>query len=145
VERLHAALILAWALVKTLLAPFFGARRGLREFEQSYAKKGGLLELDEGQRRELPEFGRCIACGRCNVGQASRIVASKGAYQGVMDLVVASSRSMPDFEAAARSFEAIDEAHLAEIEPVCPTSVPMRAIRTFVLHQAKRAARVTPP
>ncbi len=133
VERLHAALILAWALVKTLLAPFFGARRGLREFEQSYAKKGGLIELGEGDRRELPTFGRCIACGRCNVGDASRIVASKGAFAGVMDLVLASSRSIPDFAVAARSFEAIDDAHLAELELTCPTEVPMRVIRAFVL------------
>ncbi len=137
-ERLHAALILAWALVKTLLAPFFGARRGLREFEESYAKRGGLLELGAANRAELPAFGRCIACGRCNVGEAARIVASKGAYGGVMDLVLASSRSMPDFAAAARSFEAIDDRRLAELELTCPTSVPMRSIRAFVLDQAKR-------
>jgi succinate dehydrogenase/fumarate reductase-like Fe-S protein len=133
VERLHAAFILAWALVKTLLAPLFGARRGLREFEASYRTKGGLVELAEEDRKELPTFGRCIACGRCNVGDASRIVASKGAFGGVMDLILASSRSMPDFAVAARSFEAIDDARLANLERTCPTAVPMRAIRAFVL------------
>jgi hypothetical protein len=124
--------------VKTLLAPIFGARRGLREFEESYATKGGLIELSEADRLELPTFGRCIACGRCDVGESSRIVASKGAYGGVMDLMLASSRSMPDFDAAARSFEAIDDARLAELEPTCPTAVPMRAIRAFVLRHRKR-------
>jgi hypothetical protein len=137
VERLHAALILVWALVKTLVAPLFGARRGLAAFEESYAQKEGLLPLDEDERRALPTFSRCIACGRCNVGEASRVVASKGAYAGVMDLVLASSRSMPDFGAAAPSFSAVDDARLAELERVCPTGVPMRAIKAFVLSRGR--------
>ena len=138
-ERLHAALILAWALIKTLLAPLLGARRGLPAFQESYAKKEGLVELGERDRTELPTFNRCIACGRCDVGEAARIVASKGAYAGVMDLVLASSRSMPDFEVAARSFEAVDDERLHALEKVCPTGVPMRAIRAFVLrHRAER-------
>lgn len=138
-ERLHALLILAWALVKTLLWPVFGTRRGLAAFEESYAKKENLLPVGPEERRELPSFSRCIACGRCNVGEASRVVASKGAYAGVMDLVLASSRSIPDFEAAARSFEAVDDARLAELEGVCPTGVPMRAIKAFVLAKSRRA------
>ena len=135
-ERLHAALILAWALVKTLLAPFFGARRGLAAFEESYAVKEGLGAIDEADRQRMPTFGRCIACGRCNVGEASRVVASNGAFAGVMDLVLASSRSMPDFDAAARSFEAIDDARLEGLEAICPTEVPLRQIRGFVTRNA---------
>ena len=132
-ERLHAALILAWALIKTIFAPLFGERRGLPAFQASYAKKEGLVELEARDRDELPTFNRCIACGRCDVGEAARIVASKGAYAGVMDLVLASSRSMPDFAAAAPSFEAVSEQRLEDLEKVCPTAVPMRAIRAFVL------------
>ena len=139
-ERLHAALILAWALLKTLLWPLFGTRRGLAAFQQSYADKEGLVALGKDERVELPTFSRCVACGRCNVGEGSRIVASKGAYAGVMDLVLASSRSIPDFDAAARSFEAVDDARLAELERVCPTGVPMRAIKAFVLRTARREA-----
>ncbi len=139
-ERLHALLILAWALAKTLIAPLFGARRGLAEFQASYAQKEGLGALDEDDRSKLPTFSRCIACGRCNVGEASRIVASKGAYQGVMDLVLASSRSMPDFDAAALSFEGVSDERLEELERVCPTEVPMRAIKKFVTsHRNNRA------
>ena len=132
-ERLHALVILAWALVKTLIAPIFGERRGLRAFEESYAEKEKLGAIDEKDRAALPTFSRCIACGRCDVGEASRIVQSKGTYGGVMDLVLASSRSMPDFDAAALSFAAIDDARLAELEAICPTDVPMRAIKAFVL------------
>jgi hypothetical protein len=137
VERLHAALILAWAFVKTLIAPLFGQRRGLAAFEASYAEKEGLVAIDEDGRKQLPMFSRCIACGRCNVGEASRAVASKGIYAGVMDLVLASSRSMPDFDAAARSFAAVSDERLAELERVCPTEVPMRAIKAFVTSHTK--------
>lgn len=132
-ERLHALVILAWALVKTLIAPIFGERRGLAAFQQSYAEKEKLGALTEDERDELPSFSRCIACGRCDVGEASRIVQSKGTFGGVMDLVLASSRSMPDFDAATRSFEAIDDARLEALEAICPTDVPMRAIKAFVL------------
>ena len=138
-ERLHALVILAWALVKTLIAPLFGTRRGLPEFEASYGGKEGLRAIDEDGRKKLPTFSRCIACGRCNVGEASRMVASKGIYAGVMDLVLASSRSMPDFDAAARSFAAVSDERLAELEAICPTEVPMRAIKAFV------TSRNTPP
>lgn len=133
-ERLHALAILAWAFLKTLLAPILGERRGLSAFQKSY---GRLLPVSPAERERLPTFARCIACGRCNVGEASRVVASKGAYGGVMDLMLASSRSMPDYDAAARSFEAVDEARLAELEEVCPTAVPMRRIRAFVLEKAR--------
>ncbi len=132
-ERLHALVILAWALIKTLIAPIFGERRGLAAFQKSYAEKEKLGALTEGERERLPSFSRCIACGRCDVGEASRIVRSKGTFGGVMDLVLASSRSMPDFDAAARSFTAIDDARLVELEAICPTDVPMRAIKAFVL------------
>jgi len=133
-ERLHALVILAWAFLKTLLAPIFGERRGLAAFQASY---GRLLPITPDERKRLPTFTGCVACGRCNIGESSRIVASKGVYAGVMDLVLASSRSMPDYDAAARSFECVDEARLAELEQLCPTGVPMRDIRAFVLTKAR--------
>ena len=50
----------------------------------------------------MERFGRCIACGLCDRGEGARIARSGGAYRGLMELVLASSRSMPDFAAAAR-------------------------------------------
>lgn len=137
-ERLHALVILAWAFLKTLLNPIFGERRGLAAFQASY---GRLLPIAEDERKELPTFTGCIACGRCNIGESSRIVASKGVYGGVMDLVLASSRSMPDYDAAARSFEHVGDERLVVLERGCPTGVPMRQIRAFVLTKARELAR----
>jgi succinate dehydrogenase/fumarate reductase-like Fe-S protein len=139
-ELFRAFLILAWALLRTLVAPLFGARRGLVAFEASYAKDR-LPAVRPEERRALSAFGGCIACGLCDVGEGARAAASGGVYAGVMDLMLASSRSMPDFDVAARSFEAIGDERLAELEARCPTRVPMRRIAAFVRSKALDTGR----
>jgi succinate dehydrogenase/fumarate reductase-like Fe-S protein len=138
VERLHAVVLLAWALLRSLLAPLFGNRRGLSAFRASYAKDRLPAVLPE-ERRQLGKLGGCIACGLCDVGEGSRMVASKGRYAGVMDLVLASSRSMPDYDAAARSFALVSDDRLASLEKVCPGRVPMRTLKRFVVAKATEA------
>ena len=135
-ERLHAILRLAWALIRSVFAPLLGARRGLSAFRLSYAKDR-LPAVTPPERRQLAKLGGCIACGLCDVGEGARIVASKGRYAGVMDLMLASSRSMPDYDAAARSFEIVPDERLEELEAVCPAKVPMRALKAFVLAKAQ--------
>jgi len=135
VERLHALFILAWALLRSLFAPIVGARRGLAAFRASYAKDR-LPAIHPDERRVLPTFSGCIACGMCDEGSAALVVRTHGKFAGVMDLMLASSRSMPDYDAAAASFEAIEDAELAKLERRCPTRVPMRAVKAFVLAKA---------
>jgi hypothetical protein len=137
--RLHALVILAWSLVRSLLAPLVGARRGLPEFRRSYAADR-LPPLTPVQRRSLPELTGCIACGLCDVGEGARIARSGGLYAGVMDLMLASSRNMPDFDAASRSFAAIGDERLAELEGRCPVQVPMRRVAQFVRDKAAEMA-----
>lgn len=134
-ERLHAALRLAWALVRSLFAPIAGTRRGLPAFRASYAKDR-LPPVGADERRRLAKLGGCVACGLCDVGEGARRVASKGAYGGVMDLMLASSRSMPDYDAAAASFAAVPDERLAALEARCPARVPMRELKAFVLTKA---------
>jgi hypothetical protein len=140
--RLHALLILAWALVRSLAAPLLGARRGLRDFRRSYAADR-LPPVAPDERRSLPGLSGCIACGLCDEGEGARIVRSKGTYAGVMDLMLASSRSMPDFDAAVRAFDAVGDGRLAELEERCPTRVPMRRVAGFV--RTKAAEVAAPP
>jgi hypothetical protein len=135
-EQLYALVLLAWALVRTLVASVFGSRRGLAAFEKSYAKDR-LPPVSPEERRALPLFGGCIACGLCDLGEGARAAASLGVYAGVMDLMLASSRSMPDFDVAAASFDAVGEARLAELEKGCPTRVPMREVAAFVRGKAR--------
>lgn len=137
--RLHALVLLAWALVRSLLAPLLGTRRGLVEFRRSYAADR-LPPLTPDERRGLPQLSGCIACGLCDQGEGARIARSGGSYAGVMDLMLASSRNMPDFDAAARSFEAVGDDRLEKLEAVCPARVPMRKVAAFV---RTKAAEVT--
>jgi succinate dehydrogenase/fumarate reductase-like Fe-S protein len=133
--RLHALLILAWALVRSLLAPLVGARRGLADFRRSYAADR-LMPIAPDERRSLSQMSGCIACGLCDAGEGARMARSAGTYAGVMDLMLASSRSMPDYDAAARSFDAVGDDRLAELERRCPTRVPMRTLAAFVRTKA---------
>jgi hypothetical protein len=137
--RMHALLILALALVRSLTAALFGERRGLSDFRASYAADR-LAPLAAAERNLLPQLSGCIACGLCDAGEGARIVRSGRSYTGVMDLMVASSRSMPDFDAAARSFAAVGDDRLAELESRCPVRVPMRKVASFV--RAKAAEMV---
>jgi hypothetical protein len=143
--RLKALWLLAWHLVRTLVRRAFGGgRNGLRRFEQNYAADG-LSAVSAEQRAEMASFGRCIACGLCDRGEAGRIIASKGVYNGVMPLILAASRSMPDYAAAAKSFAFVPDSVLAEKEKICPAHVPMIRIALFVRDKALTARGSLPP
>src|SRR5579872_3207295 len=87
--RVHALLLLAWALVRSLLAPLLGTRRGLADFRRSYAPDR-LPALTPEERELSPTLSGCIACGLCDAGEGAAIVRSRGTYAGVMDLMLAS-------------------------------------------------------
>ncbi len=137
--RLHALLVLTWGLLRSLVAPLLGLRRGLADFRRSYAADG-VPALTPDERQLLPKLSGCIACGLCDVGEGAAIARSGGVYAGVMDLMLASSRSMPDYDAAARSFAAVSDARLAELEARCPTRVPMRSLAAFVRTKAEEVS-----
>jgi hypothetical protein len=142
--RLRALLLLAFALLRTLWRRARGERRpGLERFRENYAEDG-LTSLSAEDRGQMGDFGRCIACGRCDRDDGPRIVSSGGQFQGTMSLVLAASRSMPDFAAAARSFAYLDDAALERKEALCPTGVPLRRLAAFVRANAP-AARVSLP
>ncbi len=134
-ERLYAVVLLAWALLGSLLAPIFGARRGLAAFRASYAPDR-LPPVAPDERRALAKMSGCIACGLCDLGEGLRAAQSGGVYGGTMDLMLASSRSMPDYDAALRSFAATTDARLKELEARCPGRVPMRTVAAFVRAKA---------
>ena len=69
------------------------------------------------------------------------MVRSRGVYSGVMDLMLASSRSMPDYDAAERSFADVGDERLAALEARCPARVPMRLVAAFVRAKAADARR----
>jgi hypothetical protein len=142
--RVKALFLLAMALLVAIVKRAFGRRQGgLPAFRSNYAADG-LAPVSPEQRASMETFGRCIACGLCDRGEGERIYRSNGAYHGVMELILASSRSMPDFGAAAIGFAAVPDDVLAEKEKACPTRVPMRRIAAFVREKAGEA-RVSLP
>ncbi len=134
--RFKALVLLAGALVRTLLVRLFSRREdGIKAFRSRY-DADGLAPVSAEERSTLFEFQRCIACGLCDRGEAERIARSGGAYRGLMTLVLSGSRSMPDYRAAAYSFSFVSEDVLRQKERVCPTGVPFRKIARFVQQKA---------
>jgi hypothetical protein len=142
--RLKALFLLAWALIRSLARRLLGRGAvGLDAFRANY-DADRLPPLSAEEREVLGTFGRCIACGLCDRGEGPRVAASQGAYRGIMPLVLAGSRSMPDFETAALGFSHVPLEVLAEKELVCPTGVPLRRIARFVADKAAETRRPVP-
>jgi len=134
--RVKALLLLFVALIGTLLRRLVTrGGGGLARFREHY-DADGLPPVTPEERAGFAAFERCVVCGLCDRGEAGRIARSGGAYRGVMALVVAGSRSMPEFRAAAYGFGFVPEDVLAEKEAVCPARVPFRAISRFVRDKA---------
>ena len=130
---LYALVVLAWALVRALLARLTRRETGLRVFRANYAADR-LPAATPEERDALMGMSGCIACGLCDLGAAH----SSGA--GPMDLALASSRSTPDADAAALSLARWPDELLAEKERICPTAVPLRAIAALTRARAERVA-----
>jgi succinate dehydrogenase/fumarate reductase-like Fe-S protein len=136
--------MLARSLLRVLIANLFGRKPGLVVFHENY-DADRLPPVDAEERALMPRFSRCIACGRCDVGEADRIGRSGGAYPGLMAFVLASSRSMPDHDAAVRALDYVPEDVLAAKEAVCPTGVPFVALARFVRRKAALVAQTAEP
>lgn len=140
--RLKALWLLTWSVLRALLskAPPGG---GLGAFRANYDAEG-LPPVTAEEREALTEFGRCIACGICDRGEASRIKQSGGAYRGLMPLMLAGSRSMPDFRAAAYSFGFVPDDVLKKKQQDCPTGMPMLQVARFVRAKAEEVGGPLP-
>ena len=133
--RVLAAVILAWSLLKVLFARAFSRKTGLPLFHENY-DADRLPSVDAAERAAMSRFSRCIACGRCDLGEADRIARSNGAYPGLMSVVLASSRSMPDHDAAVLALDHVPDEVLAAKERECPTRVPFVELARFVRAKA---------
>jgi hypothetical protein len=134
--RVKALFLLGLALLKTLLLRIVSRRQdGIAAFRENY-DADGLPPVTADERNAIYSFQRCVACGICDRGEAARIARSGGAYRGVMALVVAGSRSMPEFRAAAYGFQFVPDDVLAEKERICPVRIPFRQVAAFVRDKA---------
>jgi hypothetical protein len=134
--RALALVVLAWSLVKVFFGRLSGRKTGLLLFHDNY-DADGLPSLEPSEREQVATFSRCIACGRCDVGESERIARSGGQYSGLMSIALASSRSMPDYDAASRSLAHVPDSVLAEKETICPVGVPFVELARFVRAKAE--------
>ena len=142
--RLKAWILLGWAFLCTLwLRITFRAPGGLSQFRAQYAPDR-LTNLSPEQRLELGSYGGCIACGLCNRGDAVLMQSSEGRFQGTMTLVLAATRSMPDFAAAERGLSHLTDEQLLAKEQLCPVGVPLRKLAAFVHSHARQARESVP-
>jgi hypothetical protein len=123
------------ALVRVLLLRAMNAKTGLKLFRENY-DADRLPPVEPDERDAMSTFSGCFACGRCDVGEAGRIAASRGAYPGLMQVVLASTRSMPDHDAAARALAFVPDDVLREKEAICPANVPFVRLARFVRRNA---------
>jgi hypothetical protein len=140
--RALAVTLLGWSLVRTTWARLFGRKTGLALYHENY-DADRLPALDAADRAGVAAFSRCIACGQCDSGEADRIARSRGAYAGLMSVVLASSRSMPDYDAAALALDHVPEDVLREKEKTCPANVPFVELARFVRRKAAPRVIVT--
>jgi hypothetical protein len=143
VRRLKALLVLGCALAVTLFKRLLLRRRGLAAFVSNY-EADGLSSVTEQERAQLGRFGGCIACGLCDRDETRTLQARAGSYSGLMGVVLAASRSMPDYAAASLSVAHLTPAQLSAKEELCPTRVPIASIVDFIRAKAP-AARVSLP
>jgi hypothetical protein len=141
--RPKALWLLGLALLRTLLKRFLNRPRGLSMFEANYVAEG-LSPVSPEQRAAMGDFARCIACGRCNRGDAAIAIDAGGQFPGTMSLVLAATRNMVDFRAAARGFSRLTHQQLLAKQELCPVGVPFVELARFVLEQSDRA-RISQP
>jgi hypothetical protein len=135
-RRVQALFLLGWSLLIVVLRRVGRSVPGLVLFYENYGADR-LTPMTEAERMDLPRYSGCIACGRCDWGEAERVAASRGAYPGLMQLVLASSRATADFDAAARGFAHVPETVLECKVARCPVQLPFPELARFVQAKAR--------
>lgn len=121
--------------VRQLVLRMFGRSRGLQTFQANY-EKDRLLPLTSDDRKAMPEFSRCIACGMCDAAFTGYAKVNRSEFRGPSDLPLSYSRNLPDFDSLTRYFRNLKHGDLAVLEQVCPAKVPFRRLVMFVESQA---------
>ena len=130
--RLYAGWLLAISLLKTLVLMVFARQsRGLKRFEQNY-REDRLLPLAAAEQQSLPAMSACIGCGRCDDALRGAGRPGPQGFAGLMQFMLSSSRSMPDFGAAAQSVQGLEDKWLQRMEVRCPSAIPFRKVVGFV-------------
>ena len=138
-HRLHAGLLLALSLIKTLFVRYLlpQPHEGLRAFHEKFADDR-LLPLSTTQRDLMPELSGCIGCGRCSA------LAGPALENRPMAFVLAGLRSMPEYDAAAKQVATLTDEQLEQLEFRCPVQLPFKSAVDFVREHAAQLEKSAP-
>lgn len=118
---------LGWHFVTRLVARALLPRRGLLRFKQSYGPER-LFELEREEQEVVASLSRCIACGICDANFGSYDDVARTAMRAPSDVVLAHSRSLPDWDALALPLAQLERGDLARIERLCPAQIPLARV-----------------
>ena len=141
--RALALAVLAWSLLKVTLDRAFGAKTGIALFRENYDDdRLPPIEARTSARAWQRSRGASRAAA-ATWARPSASAASRGAYAGVMSIVLASSRRMPDFDAApcSRSITCPTPCSPERRASQVPTSVPFREL-AWPFVRAKASVRL---
>lgn len=138
---------LGWLFAKRLIGRAFLPRRGLARFLESYGPEG-LFPLEPEEKDVVASLSRCTACGACDARFDAYDRIARTTLRSPSELVLAASRSLPDWDALAAPIAELEKGDLAALEAVCPARVPFarvaRVAKERALRQGTRAPRELP-
>lgn len=118
---------LGWYFAKRLLVRAFLPRRGLARFLGAYGPEG-LFPLERQEKDVVASLSRCIACGACDVRFDAYGRVARDTLRAPSDLVLAASRSLPEWAALAAPIAELERGDLVALEAVCPARIPFRDV-----------------
>ncbi len=139
--RLVALVLLAFGFLRAL-ARRATPTRPLSRFREQY-QDDGILAVTAEEAIVLTSVGRCVACGKCDRGEATRIRESTQGYRGMMAFSLSGARSLPDYPAASHMIAGIGDEAFETAERACPVHVPLLALARLVRGHAQRMADAT--
>ena len=95
----------------------------------------GLAFVDDPDA-VIASLSRCIACGICDAHFGGYENVARTAMRAPSDVVLAHTRSLPDWDALAAPLAQLERGDLARIERLCPAQIPL----SRVVEVAKRRA-----
>jgi succinate dehydrogenase/fumarate reductase-like Fe-S protein len=133
-RQLQALWILAWSLLEVLVGRLWQAKPGVAQFRAHYGPDR-LEPVAGDDRMVLLAASQCIACGRCSYSAARAAGPSRG-FLSPAHVVVAASRSLPEYDVAVEALADATAAQLAACELDCPARVPFVALARAIRRHA---------
>ncbi|AKF10675.1 hypothetical protein [Sandaracinus amylolyticus] len=137
---------LGWHFAARLVARAFLPARGLLRFKESYGREG-LFELARDEQEVVASLSRCIACGICDAHFGDFTNVARSTMRAPSDVVLAHTRSLPDWDALVRPLAQLERGDLARIERLCPAQIPLARVVEVARRRAEalRAERASAP